>query len=88
MIAIQTKYLSPTNTKGARIKAFATNRPLNWGVTIPYDYSESHEMPHFRAVQALIKKHKLEWDLNNMRFGGIDNGYVFCFDKSIVKESM
>jgi len=86
MIAIQTKFLSPTNTKGARVKAWACGRP--WSVTISYDYSGSHEMPHYRAVQALIEKHKLEWDLNNMRFGGVENGYVFCFDASKVSESL
>jgi hypothetical protein len=86
MIAIQTKYLPHTNTKSSRVKAWASGRP--WSITIPYDYSGSHEMPHFRAVQALIEKHKLEWDLTNMRFGGVDNGYVFCFQNSIVSESI
>jgi hemolysin activation/secretion protein len=86
MIAIQTKFLPCTNTKGARIKAWASGRP--WSVTISYDYSGSDEMQHFRAVQALKEKHKLEWDLNNMRFGGVDNGYVFCFQNSIVSKSI
>jgi hypothetical protein len=86
MIAIQTKFLSSTNTKGARVKAWACGR--DWSVTIPYDYSGSHEMPHYRAVQALIEKHNLYWDLNNMRFGGVENGYVFCFDASKVSESL
>ena len=86
MIAIQTKYLPHTNTKSSRIKAWISARP--WSITIPYDYSGSHEMPHFRAVQALIEKHKLDWDLNNMRFGGVENGYVFCFDRSIVSKSI
>ena len=86
MIAIQTKFLPCTTPKGARVKAWASGRP--WSVTISYDYSGSHEMPHFRAVQALIEKHKLQWDLNNMRFGGVDDGYVFCFQNSIVSESI
>ena len=86
MIAIQTKFLPCTNHKGARVKAWACGRA--WSVTIPYDYSGSHEMPHYRAVQALIEKHKLEWDINNMRFGGVENGYVFCFDASKVSESL
>ena len=86
MIAIQTKFLPCTNTRGARVKAWASGRP--WSVTISYDYSGSDEMPHFRAVQALIEKHKLQWDLNNMRFGGVENGYVFCFQDSIVSESI
>ena len=86
MIAIQTKYLSPTNTKGARIKAWATGRP--WSTTIPYDYSKSHELPHFEAVKAYLEKHKFECDIQGMRFGSVDNGYVFCFNQSIVEGSL
>ena len=86
MIAIQTKFLPCTDTKGARIKAYVTGRP--WITTIPYPYELSHELTHFEAVKAFIKKHDLEWDTNKMRFGAIDDGYVFCFDRSIVGESM
>ena len=86
MIAIQTKFLPSTNTKGSRIKAFTTARP--WSVTIPYDYSVNHELPHFRAVQVFVEKYKLDWDLSNMRFGAVDKGYVFCFQNSIVSDSI
>ena len=86
MIAIQTKFLPSTNTRGARVKAWASGRP--WSVTISYDYSGSDEMPHFRAVQAFIEKYKLDWDLKDMRFGSVKNGYVFCFDRSIVSKSI
>ena len=86
MIAIQTKYLSPTNHKGSRIKAWVSGRP--YSVTISYDHKFSHEMVHFQAVKELVKKFNLDWNLDNMRFGGVDNGYVFCFDQSIVEESM
>ena len=34
MQAIQTKYIGPTNTKGARIKAFCAAG----SITIPYNY--------------------------------------------------
>ena len=83
MIAIQTKFLPCTNTKGARIKAWATGR--TWSTTIPYPYELSHELCHFEAVKEYIKKHELDWDTKSMRFGAIDNGYVFCFDRSIVE---
>jgi hypothetical protein len=83
MIAIQTKYLSATNTKGARIKAWAAGR--DWSVTIPYPYELSYELCHFEAVKAFVKKHNLDWDLTNMRHGGTESGYVFCFDSAIVK---
>jgi len=86
MIAIQTKFLPCTNTKGARVKAWATGR--TWSTTIPYPHELSHELVHFEAVKAFIKNHDLKWDTNQMRFGAIDNGYVFCFDRSIVGGSM
>jgi hypothetical protein len=83
MIAIQTKYLPVTNTKGSRIKAWTSN---GQSVTVPYDHAFSHELVHFQAVKALIAKHKLDWDLSDMRYGGTEDGYVFCFAHSIVKE--
>ena len=88
MIAIQTKYVGPSNTKGGRIKAWADRGrdAPKMSVTISYPHEYSHEQCHFQAVKALVKKHKLEWDLSNMRYGGTDDGYVFCFAHSIVKE--
>jgi len=86
MIAIQTKYISPTNTKGSRIKAFvSSDMGHNLSVTISYDYALNYEKVHFKAVQALIAKHQLDWDTSNMRFGGVKNGYVFCFNNSTVE---
>lgn len=81
MIAIQTKYIGATNTRGSRIKAFTSS---GFSVTIPYPYHESYEICHFEAVKALVKKHNLDWNLENMRFGGTENGYVFCFDCAVV----
>jgi hypothetical protein len=89
MIAILTKYIGPTNSRGSRIKAYTAD----WGdrkgfsVTIPYPYEHSQEMSHFLAVKALVKKHNLDWNLDEMRYGSTEKGYVFCFNHSIVKES-
>lgn len=77
MIAIQTKYISATNCKGARIKAFTSS---GMSVTIPFPYEVSHGSEHFEAVKALVAKYKLAWDISNMRCGGVKGGYVFCFD--------
>jgi hypothetical protein len=81
MIAIQTKYLGPTNTKGSRIKAFTCN---GHSATIDYDYALSDELLHFEAVKALKEKYDLGWDLSEMTFGGINEGYVFTFPHSTV----
>ena len=66
MIAIHTKYIPPTNSRGSRIKAYTAP----WGdrkgyqVTIPYSYgAECLTDTHFEAVKALVAKHKLDWNL-------------------------
>jgi hypothetical protein len=63
MIAIETKYLPATNFKGARIKAFTFS---GFNITIPCDYSLTHEKVYFKAVKELIKKYKLEWNISKM----------------------
>jgi hypothetical protein len=83
MMAIQTKYIVATNSKGSRIKAWTCN---GHSVTIPYPHEYSHEQCYFQAVKALVDKYKTDWDLSDIRYGSTDNGYVFCFAHSIVKE--
>jgi hypothetical protein len=83
MVAIQTKYYGPTNTRSSRIKAWTPDGRI---VYIPYQHELSHEVLYFQAVKALVAKYKLDWDLSDMRYGGTDDGYVFCFNHSIVKE--
>jgi len=81
MIAITTKHLAPTNTRGARIKATAKG----WSATISYRYELSDEALHFEAVKELVIKHSLDWDISKMVYGGTNSGYVFCFPESIIK---
>ena len=89
MIAIHTKYLSPTDTRGARIKAYtaALGDRKGFTATIPYPYELSCEAVHFKAIKALIEKHNLDWDTTAMRYGDSADGkgYVFCFATSIVE---
>lgn len=54
MQAIETKYLCPTNFKGARIKASAQAG----SVTVPYEHRGVDE-EHDQALKALVIK--LEW---------------------------
>jgi len=83
MIAIQTKFLPATNTKGSRIKAYTGS---GYSATVALDHSLAHEVRHFEAVKALVEKYSLEWDLSDMRYGDSPDGhgYVFCFAWSIV----
>jgi hypothetical protein len=80
MIAIQTKYLGPTNSRGARIIASAKR----FKVTIPFPYELEYVAGHFKAVEALVDKYQLDWDLNGLRYVDTEHGLVFCFDASKV----
>ena len=88
MIAIHTKYIGPTNTRGARIKAYTVGYVDHKGFscTIPYPYALSGERCHFQAVVALVDKHKLDWTVSEMCYGDSADGrgYVFCFPHSKV----
>jgi hypothetical protein len=88
MLGITTKYISASNTKGSRIKATVWNwaKGKRESVTISYPHQFSGELCHFEAVKALAKKLDLQVSLDNMRFGGLENGYCFCFESSIVRE--
>lgn len=83
MKAIHTKYIPTSNTKGSRIKAYTTD---GYSVTISYPHEYSGERCYFEAVKALIKKHKLDWDISDMRWGDSSDGkgYTFCFGDSKV----
>lgn len=81
MTIIKTKVLTATNNRGSRIKASANG----FNVVIAYPYADSYELAHFRAVQALIEKHGLDWDISNMGFGSDNSGYYFTFNHSIVQ---
>lgn len=88
MIAIHTKYIGPTNSRGSRIKAYTTGYGDRKGytVTVPYDHALSGHLVHFEAVKALVSKYKLDWDLSDMRYGDSADGkgFSFCFAVSIV----
>lgn len=71
-VAVETKYLCPTNTKGARIKAFANGHSAT--ISYPYDLSGMH--CHAEAVKVLCKK--LGWH-GDMLSGATKTGYVFVF---------
>jgi hypothetical protein len=73
---IRTKYLGPTNTRGARIKAWAGDR----SVTIPYPYELNVEDAH---AEAAAKLHDKMYGQDDGRFeyavarSTKDDGYCF-----------
>ena len=64
MQAIVTKFLAPTNHKGARIKATAAAG----SVTIDFNYAVGDFVNHFLAAEALLKK--LNWEQNGITIAG------------------
>jgi len=52
MPTISTRYLPPTNTKGARVKAWITNHTGGPSVTVDY---HSHDKPHEAAALMLAQ---------------------------------
>lgn len=78
MIAITTKYLSPTNSRGARIKAFTSN---GHQLTIGYPYDLNPTEAHAKAAVTLARR--MGWTYGGkLVSGGIKGGYVFVFTQS------
>jgi hypothetical protein len=75
--AITTKYLGPTNSRGARIKATGS-----FGrVTVPYDHALSAFENHRAAANAFMTKFGWTGDaFRNYAIGALPNGgYVLAF---------
>lgn len=83
MQAIHTKYIPASNVRGSRIKATSDN---GHSVIVSRNDALSGHLVHFEAVKALVSKHKLDWDISNMCYGGSSDGkgYTFVFRDSTV----
>lgn len=69
MQAIQTKYLGPTNSRGARIKVWAEAGAM----IVSYDHALSAERNHVEA----IRKYAEKWGwFGRWTIGGAEKGYV------------
>lgn len=76
MQAIQTKYLGPTNTRGARIKAMCSAGTI----TIQYEDEKSHRV----AAETLAAK--LNWTTPLLGGQLPDHSHVFVFDHELSKD--
>ena len=68
--AITVKYLGPTNSRGARVKASAGGTQGN--VTLPFRYDLSMEQNVAAAVDELLLRY--EWDDNPYALGALSDG--------------
>ena len=84
MQAIQTKYLGPTNSRGARIKATCAAG----SATISYPHELSGQASHRKAAEALVNK--LGWVdpyYGGLLGGQLSNGdYCFVFNAKLLEE--
>lgn len=82
MQAIITKFIGPTDTRGARIKATASSG----SVTVGYPYELSGQECHRFAADALCEKlggRPAGWDSSRLIGGGLPDGtYCFVFSNS------
>lgn len=75
--AITTKYLGPTNHRGARVKATAQAG----SVTVPWDHALGPQENHAEAAKALVAKYG--WPRDVPWYGGAtDDGYAFVLGDS------
>jgi hypothetical protein len=70
--AITTKHLGPTNTRGGRVRAFASAG----SITVNWDHALNVAQNHCAAARALAKR--LDWQGRYVG-GATDTGYVFVF---------
>ena len=78
-VAIFTKYLGPTDKRGARIKASVyREKDVIWSLTVSYDHSA--EDAHTVGAQAFINKY---WPGHRAIYVGasLDGGAVFSMDQ-------
>ena len=68
MQAIQVKYLGPTNTKGARLKAWAAS-----GVSIIEDRDYAIDASKQAQIMCELYAKKMNWHYSTMHFGTLPN---------------
>lgn len=84
--AIITKFLGPSNTRGARVKA---TMPSGKSVTISWDHAKDSDGNHAAAAAAALQKHQLDGFYNDhgpwvrciREIYGYKSGYVVIVDK-------
>jgi hypothetical protein len=80
-MAIQTKFLAPTDYRGDRIKAtgmdtFHTDERKR-SITVPYDYGATMEQMHRKAAELLLPQIVTEPKEVRLVAGAWERGYIF-----------
>jgi hypothetical protein len=77
MVAIETRYLGPTKTKGARIVAGRMDKHGK-RVIIPWDHAQTTAINHKLAAEAFAASRG--WQGRAWKGGSTDTGYVWVSD--------
>ncbi len=72
---VTTKYLAPTNYRGARIKASIDFGHRKASITLDYAHDLSEVQNHKKAFIALHDK--VELDLDSVSYSATSNGFAF-----------
>lgn len=83
MVAIHTKFIGPTNTRGSRYKAYTTKDRKT--VTVNAAQNLDNEQNHNAAAIAYCKM--MGWS-GKLISGGTDEGYVYVFLPRSVQNMM
>jgi len=67
IFAIRVRYLGPTNTRGARIRAEVLSRMGFKPVTVPYDYATCDNAR--AALEALARENGRDWTFSSRPVG-------------------
>ena len=79
-VAIETKFLGPTNYRGARIKAFMRDKPYGdqkTSLTMGYDHALDGYENHERVAYEFMPNVVSERDGVRLEVGSTRTGYVF-----------
>ena len=83
MLAIQTRTLYPTNTRGKRVVAFTCN---GHKITRPFDDRLDNVQAHFQVARELIdQSFPYRCSQSTMVYGATQDGYAFCWPESVVE---
>lgn len=78
-VAIGVKYICPTNTRGAKVKAFVRSATrMIHKVEIPWDHEFDNSVNYCNAAKMLVEK--MHWS-GNLVGGWLGDEYVCVFEK-------
>ena len=80
-LIVETRYLSPTDTRGSRIKATCKRDSSTiFSATVPFSHESSILAAHYQAALEVLRKIEAQnehYSFTYQAVGGTERGYVF-----------